>query len=507
MKKLVKAVFTLSLFTFIERVLGFLFKIYLSRQLGAELLGVYQVSLSFFLLLLTLTTSGIPLVVSKMTAQCRAKKELCVEGSISTAALIISMVLSIVTCVFVVALNKPIGALFADDGSRIILLLMLPSLIFSALYSSFRGNLWGRQKYTTVSLLELAEQIARIGACIMLFAFGMDKLVAVGVSMSAGCFVAAAACVVCYFATGARLRNPRGNILPLIKSSAPITASRAATAAMGSIIAVAAPFLLIMGGLSGSEAMYEFGYSVGMALPLLYMPLTIISSLAFVMIPTLSQAVAQKDQKTVRRQTEGAIRISVVVATLFFPLFFALGEPLGVLVYNNADSGRFLAAAAWLLLPISIENITSSLMNSLDMEVRGLVNYLVGSAVMFAIFFIAGKYFSVNIMSIGMGVSWLLSSALNLFAMRKKAGISLKPLLVLLPSVAVAVPSLFLTKWLFDICEPLSGFLRLAVSGGLGFVFITVLSFLFGLLKVDFFVSERKKNRLGIKGRGPVVNS
>lgn len=75
-KTIFSAVFTLSVFTVIDRALGFIFKIFLSRELGAAMLGVYQVALSFFFVLLTATTSGIPLIVSKLTAKYRISGEL-----------------------------------------------------------------------------------------------------------------------------------------------------------------------------------------------------------------------------------------------------------------------------------------------------------------------------------------------------------------------------------------------------------------------------------------------
>ena len=83
------AVFTLTLFTVLDRALGFGFKIYLSRELGAASLGLYQVALSFFFVLLTATTSGIPLVVSKMTARYRLTGEIKREGSLTAAALVL----------------------------------------------------------------------------------------------------------------------------------------------------------------------------------------------------------------------------------------------------------------------------------------------------------------------------------------------------------------------------------------------------------------------------------
>ena len=91
MKSLAKAVITLTAFTVAERMLGFLFKIYLSREIGAVGMGIYSVALSFFFVLLTLLTSGVPLVVSKLTA-----KDKSIGGKICSAALIFELITAVV---------------------------------------------------------------------------------------------------------------------------------------------------------------------------------------------------------------------------------------------------------------------------------------------------------------------------------------------------------------------------------------------------------------------------
>ena len=108
-KTIFSAVFTLSVFTVIDRALGFIFKIFLSRELGAAMLGVYQVALSFFFVLLTATTSGIPLIVSKLTAKYRISGELKKERSLTAAALIVGLAISLAVAGLVLLLYKPLG--------------------------------------------------------------------------------------------------------------------------------------------------------------------------------------------------------------------------------------------------------------------------------------------------------------------------------------------------------------------------------------------------------------
>ncbi len=492
MKTIIRSIFTLSAFTFIERLLGFVFKIYLSRELGATSLGIYQVAFSFFMVLLTLITSGIPLMVSKRTAKCRAENDLCEEYTISTAALILGTIVSLAVIAIIVVFRKFIAEMFADPLSMKIVLFMLPALLFSAVYSAFRGNLWGRQKYTVVSILELIEQISRIVICILLFVFGFDKIFSTALSMSLACLISAAACTAVYLRSGGKLMDPKGEIRPLLRDSAPVTLSRAASSVIASLTSIAVPFILMRLGKTNGEAMYIYGYSVGMALPLLYIPLTFVGSMAFVMIPTLSRAVAVKNDSSVKMQIDRAISTAIVLGGIFIPLFAALGTPIGEFLYDNNDAGKFLAFSAWLMAPIALENITSSMMNSLELELKAFVNYLIGSATLFGFIFILGDKFTIEMLAVGMGLSFTLSSVLNIIAMRKIAKFRLDFIVVTIKTVALMIPAYFAIKWLFDIL-PLSMFFRLAICAGAGVSFMVAGCFLFGTLKTEYFFNKKEK--------------
>ncbi len=73
MKSLFKTVALITFFSILTRIAGFFFRIYLSRVIGAESLGMYQVASSIFMVLLTVVSSGIPLIISRMGAGFRAK--------------------------------------------------------------------------------------------------------------------------------------------------------------------------------------------------------------------------------------------------------------------------------------------------------------------------------------------------------------------------------------------------------------------------------------------------
>ena len=53
-------------FSVAEKFFGFLYRIILSRTLGSEGMGMYQVALSVFAVLATVAASGLPLTVSRL---------------------------------------------------------------------------------------------------------------------------------------------------------------------------------------------------------------------------------------------------------------------------------------------------------------------------------------------------------------------------------------------------------------------------------------------------------
>lgn len=500
-KSIMSAVFTLTLFTVLDRALGFGFKIYLSRELGAASLGLYQVALSFFFVLLTATTSGIPLVVSKMTARYRLTGEAKREGSLTAAALVLGGVIAIGICVAAVALYKPLGSLVLSGDSALVLLFLLPALVFSSVYSALRGNLWGRQRYVSVSVVEIVEQVARIIVCVILFSLGANKLLSAASSLSAGCFVSMACVIGCFIKAQGKIYSPKGEILPLLKTSTPITVSRAASSIVNSIIAVVVPFLLTSSGYAANEAMAIYGAGIGMALPLLFIPITVVGSLSFVMIPTVSEGVIKKDFARVNAQIESAIGFSIIISALFVPAFFVLGERIGTFVYDDANAGEFLSRAAWLLVPLAVENITSSVMNSLDLEIRSFFNYLIGSAVMFAFCFAFYGAFDVTVMGAGLGIGWTVTSVLHIRSIRKRTGLGRRYLIKLAGAGAMGIPTVFVTKCVYSLCSALPAVAALVIPSVLSAAFFSSLCFAFSFVDIDFFSSRVKASRVKIKNK------
>ena len=189
----VKAFSIVTVFSVATRLFSFLFKIWMSRTLGAEAVGLYQIALSVLLLLFSFT-AGAPTVLSRKVAECAARGDVRRQNALTTASLVIGLVTSAAMCAVFLALRDRLGGLFADERCVPIFLVMLPALVTSSLYAPLRSWFWGRKRFLAFSSLELVDEVLKIGFA-MLFAGGLFASMTGAVGVAAALTVSDAASV------------------------------------------------------------------------------------------------------------------------------------------------------------------------------------------------------------------------------------------------------------------------------------------------------------------------
>lgn len=485
------------MFTIITRVLGFVFRIYLSRVLGTEELGIYQVSLSVFMVLLTVVASGLPLVISKLSAKYFAKKEGEKEGKLISASLIISAITSLFLIVIVLVFKKLFSFLFTDSRCYLILVAMLPAVLFSGIYNVFRGAMWGRANYFCYCITELFEQIVRITICVCLLSFGIGSLspsIGAALSLSIACLISMILSVVLYFINGGKLKKPGKVYREVLKSSTPITAVRFLSSLIQPIIALILPARLIAAGYTSSQALSIYGVAIGMTMPLLFVPITIVGSLSTALIPDLSAAVESDDSSHVKNRITSSLIVTMFIAFLMIPLFIGAGENIGMFFFGNVTCGALLSSAAWVALPLALMNITSSILNALGMEVKSFLNSLVGSIFLFLGISLLPSLIGIRALVVGMGTCVSVTSILNLLMIKRKTKIKLgilKPMgLMALSCLPSAALTFFVTNLLSEVM-PL--FFNLAISCSLGGAMFVLLCMIFKVFDVKSFFATTKK--------------
>ncbi len=422
MKKIFKAVAIVTVFSILTRLLGFFFRVFLTRKIGAEGIGLYQVASSLIGILLTLVASGLPLTTAKKVAVYENSLKFENKNKVVTSSLIIAIIIS-TFCSLIFYFGQDILSIFISDKRVIIIIMyMLPAVVFSSFYAILRGAMWGKNEYFFVSITEFFEEIVKIIATFILLFNIQDVLqstINTAIAFSISCFASCVLAIILYVVNGGKLCFKKGEYYGVLKSALPITGVRVASSILQPVISILVPFELVKIGLTNSEAMSLFGIIMGMTFPMLFVPLSVIGSLSMVLVPNISSLYISKDYKTITNTTKKSLNISLFIACIFVTLYLSVGDFIGIILYNNSLSGILLRLSSFVVLPIVLCNITNSILNSLNMEVKSFRNYILGGTSILIIVIIFTRFIGINAIILGFLVGMTLISILNVFMIKK----------------------------------------------------------------------------------------
>ena len=471
-------------------------RIILSRELGAEALGVYQISQSFFYVMVTIVASGLPATISHLSARYKVTEDKEAEGSAVSASLIIGITFAILIEILLFCFKNVIINATTKESWTIILCLS-PSILITAIYSSFRGALWGRQKHTQNCISEIGEQTSRLVLFLILLTTAptpIEGSIRAGMCYSISCLVSMFFAIIFYFKGGSKLKSPKKCFKKVLKSSFPITLLHLISSILQPVISVIIPYELKCAGYTESQAIGLFGIVTGMTLPLLTLPDTLIGSYSTALMPEISKNVVTNDKYELQNQIKSAVTFTLFICFCFVPVYIGAGENIASFLFDNSTSGYLLARASFIIVPMGLNNISQNILNSLDLELKSFKNYIFGSVFMLLSIIFLPRYIGVNALIVGMGSSITLSCLLNLRMISKYLGVQnpiLKP--VIFMSI-FSIPSSMLGSFVGGVCKCIMPqFFTIAFSSLASFVSFVLLCIIFNIIDVHVLFTSIKK--------------
>lgn len=500
MKSIFKAVAVVTIFSVITRALGFFFRIFLSRKLGAEGIGLYQMASSVLGIFMTLISSGIPLSTAKLVSKYESNNDLIKRNKVVTSSLVVALVVAILCSSLIFLLKAVWNIVLTDNRAVEILLILVPSIIFSAIYAVFRGALWGQNDYFSCGLTELIEQIIRFALTFIMLITISDFFVATkysAIAFNITCFASAIITIIIYLKKG-KLNFAKGEYLKVIKSAAPITGVRLANSLVQPLTTIIIPAMLVFVGYSSSEAIAQFGVIMGMTFPMLFVPMAIVGSISMVLIPSISSMLSKNEFQTIENNINNSLKVSTFICMLFIPLYLSVGNLIGVVLYKNEFSGILLQLSAVCVLPITLCNLTGSILNALNLEVKSFINYIIGSAVLLLGLVVLTPLIKINSVIVCFFLSMTIITLLNISKIKK-----------VIPNVKInLISSTFKYSLLIAPCSVIGhlisnislhffgNFISAVLGGGFAMISVVILSKTFNLFNLKdliLLIKNRKK--------------
>ena len=492
-----KSVATVTVLSVITRTLAFLFKIYLSRAVGAEILGLYQICLSVFFLFISLTSGGITTVLSRKIAESDALGDKSRSLTYLTASLAIGMTAAAISVGALYLFAPYATVLISDERALPLLRIMIPALVSTTFYIIVRGWFWGTKQFGAFSLTELIEEILRILCTLLLVSgvvSGISGATGIALAFTVSDVIVALIIFLIFIRKGGRFRK-FDNIGDILRPSAPLTVMRVFGSLVGTALSLILPARLIAGGMSVADATASVGRIAGMANPLLFAPNAIIGSLAIVLIPEMSADNVRGNYASLNRRLDAGISFALLVSGAFLALYAALGEELTVMLYDDSQSGLYLAACAPLLLLMPINQIVTSTLNSVGMEKESFYTFTIGTIFMIAACYILPTYIGIYAVIVANALCLAIEVAGNVYLLNKKIKLKFGFLKTLFLIAVFVFPCKLLVDWIYNITARVNGVFALICAGIAGMAAYGALCYASGLVDVDMFLSRVRKKK------------
>lgn len=499
MKTFFKTVAVVTLFSACEKFLGFLYRIYLSRTVGAEGIGMYQVALSVFALLLNVSCSGTPITVSRLMTKYSSQNQPQKVREIISSGLFFTLLFSVPLCVIFFLFRNNLSFLFTDPNCINIFIIVLPGLIFTSLYAVLRGVFWGRKDFLPYSVIELLEEICMIIVGVLLISHATsiyDGAFKAGVAVLISYLFSFSVATAVFIIRKNKLTNPFRLMRPLLSSSLPITAMRTANSFALSLVSIILPMRLVASGYTSAQALSLFGSAEGQAMPILFIPSTLIGSFNLVLVPEISENYYKGQKEVLKDNVEKAIKFTVLLSCIFIPIFFVCGEEIGILIFNSHECGKYLTASSFLMVFMGLSGITTSILNSIGQEKQTLLFYVIGAIFMLASVWFLPRLIGIYALLVSFTFVYAITTICNLFLIKKHCPSKPKYKKFTLTSVAITIPSIILGLLLKKMLISLLGiFFTFFTCSAIMFAFTCLLNLGFGTFDVSLITSKFKKKK------------
>lgn len=383
-----KGVFVLMLSQILVKILGVVYKLYLTNREGFGDKGnaIYGSGFQVYALFLTISSIGVPNAVSKLVSERLAIGDYKAAHRIFKIALITFGLLGFAcSCILFLGAGVISQNFLQIPEAELTLVALSPSIFFVAVSCVIKGYFNGRESLKVTANSQTLEQLFKTILSIILVEIisivsGVDTAI-----MAAGANLATTlATILCFGYLYRYYRSTKKEIAYEIKNTTKHQPTRIRKT-LKQILAVSIPMSLtgFMGTLNknidsmtvvrglktfltGEEAKIQYGILSGKVDTLVTLPMSFNMAFATALIPSISSAKAVGDMHTINKRVSFSILITILVGLPFMIGMILFAEPILKLLFPNATSGSFIYQVSCLsIIFIVLEQTISGALHGL----------------------------------------------------------------------------------------------------------------------------------------------
>lgn len=427
---ILRGAFILTVAGFLSRIMGFFYRIFLSRIIGAEGLGLYQLIFPIFGLAMSVTAMGIQTAISHYVSGKIALGDKTGSRKVFFSGVLLSLTLSVLVSMVLFSGADFLAVHFLKEERTAELLRYLSFAVpFASFHSCAIGYFMGQKKTGIPSVSQLFEQAVRIFSALLLHGIFVEKgipitpLVAVIAMIAAEFLTSLFTLTLLLLETVAHRASftlpSFKDILSVGKMAAPLSGNRLCLSALQSLEAVLIPTRLKLFGYTAAEALSHYGVLTGMALPLVMFPSAITGALSMLLVPTVSEAHTLNNRSQIARTVEATITGCLILGIFCTGAFLLFGEDLGLFLFGSPEAGNYILILGWICPFMYLGTTMASILNGLGKTVTTFLQNLCGLTIRIVFIWFCIPHLGMTGYLLGLLASQLTVAFLSLFSLSR----------------------------------------------------------------------------------------
>lgn len=489
------------------RVMGFGYRVILTRIIGAEGMGLYQMAYPIYTVLLVVSRSGIPVALAKLIADKIAADKKKEAYKIFKVARKMSFVVGLLISIIMALSAKPLISLLSlDPRSYYAVLAISPAIFVVSIMASYRGFFQGLQDMVPTAKSQILEQFVRmitmIGLVVFLVPYGLE-FAAAGASFGAVSGAFGGLLVLLYIYAKRKEKvftflesgydsielSSKSVVKRIVSLGVPITLGALVMPLMSLVDLVFVPNRLQAAGYMVREATALYGMFAAVAMPLVNFPTIITVSLSASLVPAIAEAFTLGKEKLINYRTQTALRLTVLISLPASAGLFLLAEPLTEIIFSEPGAAVPLRFVAWGVFFIALQQTSTGILNGIGKTSIPARNLMIGAIFNAFINYTltAVPAFGIRGAALGTTIGFAIAAILNLYYVKRETGFVIDfKTMIFKPFVSVILMGAFVKifyKFLYNFLEKYSIYFAYQittftiVAGAAVFYFVTLLLF------------------------------
>lgn len=480
------------------RAVSVIFNIYISNKTGSEAMGLFALIGSVYAFSITIGCASINLGTTRLVADAIGINDGIGARKAVGKALAVSSIISLSTgAVLFFAAEFISGRILGDVRAMIPLQVLALTLFPVSICSCLTGYFTAVRRVKLNATFQIFTQFFKIFAtvCFLTLFPNMDAEKACISIVAGGAvaeFISLAITYLLYLRDRKKLleikvvptelktlenQNGKGITHRLLEITLPVTFSACIRSGLSMFQHILIPKGIAASGSSWSEALSSYGALHGMALPLILFPSAFIGAFAGLLIPEISECCVQNNTSRLSRASYRALTMSLIFSIGVSGIVFFYSERLGILIYNNFETAKYIRILAPLIPVMYIDGTVDAILKGSGHQVYSMNVNIIDTltACIFAIFLIPKIGILGYIVSIY--ATEMMNTALSLIKMISVSQIKIKIIHQIVMPIVCIIGATNISNLIFYI-------FKIGPDGASGLVFAILLTIILYILLI-----------------------